>query len=227
MLTECGPEHDRRLFNFTLPVYEEPVRSTLSRMFFAAKGMRKNHSIGILVSGGIDSALLYSLLLKENQSTGNKYKITPYTILRKEGSRVYAIQAINHINKLFHLPEQNLNVVGNNTLPEIEQVESGVKEILDTNDFAFVGVIDSREEHSIDWYRHKFKESERVRYPLLNLQKSHVLDLIYQNNLESVLPFTHSCAIDESKMCGYCNGCKERLWGFNEIGKKDPRIYLE
>ena len=227
MLIECGPDHDKRFLNFTLPVYFDPASPTLSKMFFAAKGMRKNHRIGILVSGGIDSALLYFLLLKENHLLGNPYTITPYTILRKEGSRNYALKVINHINTIVGLPQQELSIVGNNTLPEIQQVDSGVMEIQLSNDFVYVGVIESREEHSIGWYRHNFQESERIKYPLRNLQKSHVIDLIYQFNIESVLPLTHSCAIDEINLCGYCNGCHERVWGFTEIGKIDPRSIVQ
>lgn len=214
-----GPLHDRRTISISLPKY--PESPSAKRVFSNLHGLTFNYKIGVLVSGGLDSAILYYLLLKLNMEN-NYFQITPYTILRKEGSKNYAIKVINHIHNLLNLNSIELNLVGNNTLPEVQQVDSGVKDILQKNDFAFVGIIEARPEHSIGWQRFKFYPTQRIKYPLLNLQKSHIVDLIYQNNLESILSVTHSCAIDELVPCGYCNGCNERSWGFKEMGRIDP-----
>lgn len=212
----CGPEFDIRLFDFNLPEYPN-LKGHTETIFNKLNHITKNYKIGILVSGGLDSALLYYLLLKENFDIGSKFSITPYTILRKEGSRHYAIKTINHIHQHFNLPVIELNCVGDNTLPEIQQVESGVDAALKENDFVYVGIIEAREEHSEGWTRYKFKETFRRKYPLLNLQKSHIVDLIYKSGIESVIPYTHSCAINELVPCEKCNGCKERTWGFDQI----------
>jgi asparagine synthetase B (glutamine-hydrolysing) len=94
MINECGPDNDRRILSLSLPKYH--------------KIQPWNKNLGVLVSGGIDSALLYYLLLKQNQEQGNTHNIKAYTILRKEGSRQYALPVINYINSLFNLPEQEL-----------------------------------------------------------------------------------------------------------------------
>lgn len=158
------------------------------------------------------------MLLKENLLTGNKFKIIPYTILRKEGSKYHAQKVINYIQRCFNLFETELNVVGDNTLPEIQQVESGIKDILHkTVDYVYLGIIESRPEHSQGWWRFKFTETFHRKYPLLNLQKSHVMDLYSQNNLMDLLNLTHSCAVNEVDPCGKCNGCKERQWGAEQL----------
>lgn len=218
MILECGPEHDKRYLNFTLPNYKNFILPGLKKIYNAQYKFNYNNKIGVLVSGGLDSALMYYMVLKEN-TIENKFDIKPYTILRKEGSKHFAIKVINHIHKLLNIAETDLNVVGDNTLPEIRQVESGVNDLLVHNDFVYVGIIESRPEHSENWYRHKFEETERLRYPLLKFQKSHVIDLIYKLNLESVIQYTHSCASDELIPCLKCNGCLEREWGFREIFK--------
>ena len=73
MIYECGPAHDRRSFNIQLPEWKK---------------------LGVLISGGIDSALLYYLLLKEIQDQHTDHTVVPIYITRKEGSRYYAVPVI-------------------------------------------------------------------------------------------------------------------------------------
>ena len=219
MKYECGPSYDRRIIDFSLPKYPKNIQTNASNLYCKLHDIKKNYKIGVLVSGGIDSALLYYILLKENQSLQEQFTITPYTILRKEGSKNYALKVINYINCLFNQPYISLNVVGNPNLPEIQQVESGAIEVLKENDFLYIGIIEAKPEHSVNWVRHKFIESYRRKYPFMNLQKSHIIDLFYLLNVEGILPLTHSCAVNELTPCLECNGCKEREWGFLEIKK--------
>jgi len=217
MRIECGPLWDRRFLDFNLPDYTSMPNLNIESLYYKSQKLKRNYRIGVLVSGGLDSALLYYLILLENQRTGNKFIITPYTILRKEGSKHYAIKVINYIHSLFCLDHIDLNIVGNNQLEEIRQVESGTKDVLITNDFVYIGIIESRPEHSINWIRGQFRETMRRRYPLLNLQKSHIIDLFYKLDLVSLIPITHSCAVYEVVPCLNCNGCNERSWGFKEM----------
>lgn len=225
MLINCGPIIDRRIFKLELPFLPQTVRNApyLKKFFFTSNKLNNNDTIGILVSGGVDSVLLYYLLLKENFDTGNQFKITPYTILRKDGSSHYAKTAINYIHQKFKLPSINLNVIGNVAITEDRQVESGIMDILHKKEeYVYVGLIEARDEHLIDWPKHKFVETFHRRYPLLNLQKSHVVDLYIQHNLIDLLKLTYSC-VDKDGPCGVCNGCRERIWGLTQMGL-DPSL---
>ena len=209
MIIECGPDNDRRILNLVLPKYH--------------KIQPWNKNLGVLVSGGIDSALLYYLLLKQNQEQGNTHNIKAYTILRKEGSRQYALPVINYINSLFDLPEQELTIVGDNTLDEPIQVSSGMAEIFQKklSHVVYVGVIDTLDIHLIGWHRVIVRDTEHFKYPLMNLNKSHIIDLVYQLGQQHLFKLTHSC-IYETGRCNICNGCNERQWGFNQLGRTDP-----
>lgn len=217
MLIDCGPIYDRRQMRLTLPSIPDIENPLLKNLYQRVNKLVEGNEIGILVSGGIDSAILYFLLIEENISTGNHFNIIPYTMMRKEGSRYYAKDVINWIHRYYNINEIELNIVGDNTLPELQQVESAIKEILHiVVDFVYLGIIESRPEHSVNWTRPYFKETFHRKYPLLNLQKSHVINLYLQRNIQELLDITYSCAINEQHACGYCNGCNERTWGLIE-----------
>jgi hypothetical protein len=199
---ECGPPEDRRRLTFRLDFLRRRV--------------------GVLVSGGLDSALLYYLLVRLNHENNWSHEITPYTILRKEGSPEFAPLVINYIDSLFGLPKRELSIVGDNTLPENKQVESGVVEILKNQGIVYLGLIENLEIHTVGWNTPTiWKDSEIRKYPLKHLNKSHIIDLIYQCNQEYLFEITHSC-IFPSGRCNECNGCNERNWGFMQLGKTDP-----
>lgn len=201
----CGPDGDKREFNFILP--------------------EKYKKIGIFVSGGIDSALLYYIMMKLNHDSGYTHTITPFTILRTEGSRLFAKPVVKYINSLFGISSSAITVVGDNTLPEEEQVKSGVIEVLNTTNVkrVYVGVIQRLPIHMEGWDTIPVKESEHFKAPFLHLNKSHVIDIVFQLKLEKLFEITHSCVIEKGR-CNGCNGCKERAWAFTQLIKEDPGI---
>jgi hypothetical protein len=205
MLINCGPAYDRRTLILDLP---------------------PTSKIGVLVSGGIDSALLYYLLLDIKQQTNSPIEITPIVIHRKEGSKHFARPIVERINQIFDIykkPKQ----LGNTMLPEPQQVASAVMHAFSLLQLetVYVGVISNRPEHLIGFDPIPIVEHPSVQTPFKNLEKSHVVDIYYQLGIEHILPFTHSCDQHETVACGSCNGCRERAWGFNQIGKQDPITY--
>jgi hypothetical protein len=204
MKLACGPAHDRRTLEISLPDYKK---------------------IGICVSGGIDSTLLYYLLLKEKYDTNSDHEIIPIVVHRKEGSKIYARPVVKQINQIFGTtnPVYRLGVT---TLPEAQQVASAVEQaykILKA-DVVYVGVISNREEHTVGFESVVIPTIKRFYTPFLYLEKSHVVDIYYQLGIQSLLEHTHSCDQSETEQCGTCNGCRERTWGFAQIGQLDPRL---
>ena len=86
----------------------------------------------------------------------------------------------------------------------------------------YVGVISNRPEHLIGFDPIPIVEHYSVQTPFKHLEKSHIVDIYYQLGIEHVLSFTHSCDQHETVACGSCNGCRERQWGFEQLGKSDP-----
>lgn len=216
MKLECGPHNDRRIFSLELPTIPTFPYEHIRKLWIRSNNLIQGNKIGCLVSGGADSALLYFLMLEENINTGNRFEIIPYTILRI-GAKIPAQNVINWIHKFYNIPQIKLNIIGNPGLPEMQQVNSGIFEILGSKvDYVYLGIIADRPEHYINWDNVKFEETVQRKYPFLNLEKSHIIDLYYKKNLKELLDLTRSCNIGEEP-CGHCNGCIARSWGIEQI----------
>ena len=204
MKLSCGPWYDRRTFELELPAYQK---------------------LGVLVSGGIDSTLLYYLLQKEKHDQNATHEIVPIVVHRKEGSKIYARPAVQLINNLFNIKNQVYRL-GVTTLPEPQQVASACEQaykILGC-DAVYVGVISNRPEHTVGFDPVTIPDLENFFAPLLSLEKSHILDLYYKFGIQFLLESTHSCDISEHTHCGKCNGCRERAWAFDQVKQQDPRL---
>lgn len=220
MILTCGPNNNIRTINFSLPILPNFSSTVVKKLYFRTNNLKQGNRIGVLISGGIDSALLYYLMLKENLDTGNKFIITPYSMMRKEGSKYFAIKVTEYVNSLFNISTEKLNIVGDNSLEEIKQVSSAVDDVLKENDFVYLGIIEAQPQHLVNWATLNFKETINRRYPFLTLNKSHIIDLVINLNLTHLFSITHSCAINEEVPCNNCNGCNERSWGFEQLGLK-------
>lgn len=198
-----GPENNRKKFKLQLP-------------------LQKN--VGVLVSGGMDSAVLYWLLVSLNHHAGHTHIIQPYTIYRTEGSPHYAPLVIDYVNRSWNI-NANAIIVGDNTLPQKMQVESGIKEILNKrlSQVVYLGNITMRQEHAIGWTVPCIRDMTTARSPMLNLDKSHIVDLIVQLNCKELFTISHSCIYSVGH-CGQCNGCMERKWGFDQLKLIDPAM---
>jgi hypothetical protein len=200
----CGPTSDQRILKIDLP--------------------SKKYRIGVLISGGIDSALLYYLLLLENQKKNNLHEIVPLTMMRKEGSKYFSNLVVGYINTLFQIPYIDPIILGNNTLPEEEQVKSAVEQATSSGfDLVYAGVIEQLPQHMIDWQPIKSKETKRFKTPLAGLNKSHIIELVGQLKLNYLFYITHSCSDPTYQIgrCSKCNGCNERSWAFDQLGFVD------
>jgi hypothetical protein len=179
--------------------------------------------IAVFISGGLDSAILYYLLLKANLAQNNIHQITPFTVNRTEGSRYFARPVIAHVHSQFNIPYQEPLIVGDPSLPGDFQILSGATSALYMGfEHIYGGVISQLPEHIIGYTPIDIPEDERYKLPFRDLNKGHIIDLILQHGQEPLFYITHSCSILEIGKCNTCNGCNERNWGFAQCGLTDP-----
>jgi 7-cyano-7-deazaguanine synthase in queuosine biosynthesis len=206
MIITCGPQHDQRTLTVELPT-DEPLK------------------IAVMISGGIDSAILYFLLLQENKNLGNLHEITPVMIERREGSKYFAKLVVAQLQMHFDIPLCGATVVGDPTLAEKDQVRSGVMDVWKLGfNRCYIGVIEQQPEHMIGWVDPGARENHRLKLPMASLNKTHIIDLVIKMNQSQLFNITHTCNVYEIGRCYKCNGCNERLWGFNYLGLTDPGL---
>jgi 7-cyano-7-deazaguanine synthase in queuosine biosynthesis len=174
--------------------------------------------VGVLVSGGIDSAILYYLMLLYNLKNNNRHNITHYHIFHNNIFANSAEQIIRHINNQFNIPFNGLNFIGDGTLDDIYRIPQACREVITKQSVVYCGHIKVLPEHSINVnYDTNWKESHLVKYPFKDLNKSHIVDLVIQNNCTKLFGLSHSCV--NGKICNLCNRCNELNWAFKTLGK--------
>lgn len=200
-----------------LPVFDEPV--------------------GIMVSGGTDSALLLYLLLQKYQTT-----IQIFTIANRKKTYANVKAALDVVNKCIELTGNNNvehhifhRIIQQDNdfyeIPKIYQKRQLVSKVfhgITANPSSDV-LLKFPSEQSIrdielrnpDIKKDEIPANSAFVLPWININKKQIYN--YYNNLgllESLFPLTRSCESDKDlglQHCGVCWWCEERKWAFNRL----------
>lgn len=182
--------------------------------------LRTDKQYGIMLSGGLDSAVLLSLILLENKDI----KIQPFTIPKHDGALLYINAIIAHINALCQVQLPETIVVGNQNLAHNEQGPSAVREIKQKYavDYLFFGSNRNPpvELEGTNPIRIK-PPSDSILCPFFDLYKTDIVNLAVKHNLQDLFNITHSCTEQQTSRCNQCWQCRERAWAFNELNLQD------
>jgi len=190
--------------------------------------MKEGSRYGIMLSGGIDSAVLLYLLLLECEETNITPTITLFTIPKHDGSLTYINGIVQYMNNRFNITLPDTITVGNPDAhhtkqsttayfdikikyPEIEYIFFGTNKIPPTT---VAGLAPVRVNAN----------TEMVIAPFFDLYKTHIIDLLFQYEMEGLLKLTHTCTEQVIGRCNKCWQCGERAWAFNIMGRKDTGI---
>jgi hypothetical protein len=200
---ELGPDTDKRYLKLDLPTTPK--------------------KLGVMVSGGLDSAILYYIIQKLNIDYKLNHDVTPIIILREEGSKTHAYPVVEYVNNLLNLPNQLIEKFDfKQKIPPHIEIKIGVS-LLKTRkkvDHIFIGLIVTRPEHAIGIDVTGPVDDEFVLFPFALLEKCHIVDLINKLNVPELFNITISC--DKGVNCGKCNGCRERKWGLTVMNMSTP-----
>ncbi len=184
--------------------------------------LEENNKYGILLSGGLDSAVLLYLLVRSNSSIN----LQPFTIPKKDGSAVYAAMVVNHVNNKFNLAIPAPILVGNPDAHHTKQSTSAIVEIFHKYkvDYLYMGVNSNPPElDSVEGAPKRFLNSPNPKlvYPFAHLIKDQVLKIMFDEDQSDLANVTHSCTEQRVGRCNQCWQCKERAWAFNKLHKTD------
>jgi hypothetical protein len=184
--------------------------------------LRRN--IGVLVSGGLDSALLY-YIAKSLEMQDDRYKVIPYTLERADSSKRHAQPVIDYVHDKLNIDRLATRYIPITQTDSDAQVTEGIRKLLEEKlSLVYVGIITTLPEHALHGVGSPYFpiDSELVNYPLKQLTKDHVVDMIIKLGIDELFTLTHSCVYDTVGRCNKCNRCNERDWAFTQLGLIDP-----
>jgi hypothetical protein len=194
--------------------------------------VEENKKYGIMLSGGLDSAiLLYFILLDANQKN-IILDITPFTIIKHDGSYNYVNSMIDYLNSLFQTSVPYTTLVGDpNTRHDLHSINARkeIKNICPDLDHMFSGLNQNPPfilncVKNLGWIppnRPSVNLSSFELMPFLNLYKTHIIDFADQYQQQKLFELTHSCTERIEGKCKICFQCEERAWAFEELKLKD------
>ena len=220
----------------------------LEQFSIDGQGVPTDGTIGVVVSGGFDSSILWHIVYGVCKERGQK--CIPFTVPKNDGALRYADRMLEWSHKVyggkrFHPYVVNANGVDweheNYQGHEVEiQLRGGVAEILTTYkaNYVFIGVnaYPPNYETLCSYHtpaprtltRNSDTEwegkpaSHYIKQPFADYTKDQLVELAYQLGiLDDIAEFSHSCVELIRGRCGECFWCKEREWGFAEAGHID------
>ena len=187
----------------------------------------KDKTIGVLVSGGFDSAVLWyavkKICLQRNQ------QCNPYTIPKLDGAEYHAKNVLKTTCELLGIPEIETTMVGQFSEDPGEYTRSGVKDViaLKHEEFALTAVTAyfddlvyypaPEERKRPNEYQLKFMEQ-----PFFYHTKNETVAFAKTLGiLDALMPITHSCTQQSISRCNECYWCKERKMAFDKENLTD------
>jgi hypothetical protein len=208
MIVIVGPESDKRQVEISLPTDKK--------------------RIGVMLSGGADSAILLYILALENKMSGSDHELIPFTVARPDGAWNYVKPIVDKINQMLDIALPDPIQVGDPTLHHSQQGRSGELEARDKYqiDHFYYG---SQQHPPVPMPGEYPKRPEQVELPGTTIpfalvDKRHTLDLFNVFDAWPLIELTHSCTAQTEGRCGACYNCTERAWAFTELGFTDPGV---
>lgn len=185
-----------------------------------------NAIYGILLSGGLDSAVLLYLFLRTCQEQNVTPNIRPFTIPKTDGSYLYVGNVINWMNQHFSIQIPKHTLVGDPTVHHREQSSTAIHDVFvkfPKIDYLFIGINQNPPApFPVEGpTRDSASNNSYILCPLVDLYKTHIADLIYEYNLQELLDITHSCTERTAGRCMECFQCQERAWAFEQLNQTD------
>lgn len=182
----------------------------------------KDKTIGVLVSGGFDSAVLWyavkKICLERNQ------QCNPYTIPKLDGAEYHAKNVLQTTCKLLGIPEIETTMVGQFSEDPGEYTRSGVADVikLGHEEFALTGITAYFDD--LIWYpppeerkRPNEYQKQFMEQPFFYHTKDETLSFAKELGIiDAIMPVTHSCTQKPMSRCNQCYWCQERKMAFEK-----------
>jgi hypothetical protein len=193
-----------------------------------------NKKIGVMLSGGMDSAIMLFLLLKEIKENNLNVDLTVYNVPNVvDNAAVYSRQVIEYLENYFNIKLKYVNI-GDGRAEPLKLIRGPAGQLLKSQqaDVLYSGQNQFPSE-AANWNSYKeasgnfvrrspdLPEEDHAKYPFIKLYKKHILELYRLFDQLDLAKITHSCTTLKEEKCHRCLWCEERAWAFSELGLED------
>ena len=187
-------------------------------------------SVGIMVSGGLDSALLLYLVAKEIHDTNSTISLNVFCVPRPtDGSNSHALAVVDYVNTEYNISSYTIR--GDVDMHHSTIVYFAYRDIVSEglSDCIFLGDTANPDTPlqgvcPTAWPNRLTDHNKDVYQPFLQYSKKYIIALIDMFDLMTLAKLTHSCTAHKHKRCDKCFQCKERAWAFECNNTDDPGI---
>lgn len=189
-----------------------------------------NFHYGIMLSGGLDSAVLLYLMLEDFKQKELPVRIQPFTIPKADGATLYIGPILNFMAKRFNFdlpmtilvgdPMSAYNMQSTTAVIDVRRAHTYIKQTF----FATNQNPPNVELPGVAPKRIKESKDADLAFPFLKLHKAHIVDLAEQFGLQELYDITHSCTQLRNERCNECWQCNERKWAFTELNLTDTGV---
>jgi hypothetical protein len=186
--------------------------------------------LGIMISGGMDSALAAFLIILENKNLNNLHRLTFFNVPNVADNAVYhSLKVINFLNEYFNT-KLNLVNIGDGTIVHNKIINEPSKKIL-KNKLVDVLVSGINQNPKIDLgiegptrRNPDLPIPNNLMFPFIKLYKTDILGIYQQFNILDLAYITHSCTSFRYGRCNTCFQCKERQWAFDSLNLENKEL---
>jgi hypothetical protein len=194
--------------------------------------VEESKQYGIMLSGGLDSAVLLYFILLDAKQKNLTLDITPFTIIKYDESYKFVNLIIDYLNNLVGCSIPYTTLIGNpDTRHDLHSINARkeIKNIKPKLDHLFSALNQNppftlKCVKELGWTPPNRLTSNLSIFeitPFLDLYKTHIVDLADQYGLHHLFELTHSCTEKTNERCNVCFQCEERAWAFKELNLTD------
>ena len=181
---------------------------------------------GIMLSGGLDSAMLLYLILSQDKNIN----IQPFSMRKHDHSYKYVNNIIDYFNHHFEINIPETILVGNPDVHHRMQSTLATGEVFTRHPEIHVLFNGINQNPPQPWGDPNWEYPARpnpgytvkkMEFPFLHLYKTDIVNLMFEHGQEELMNLTHTCTEMTDGRCGVCFQCNERAWAFERLNKTD------
>lgn len=175
--------------------------------FLAAQHQR----VAVMTSGGLDSALLLYLIVKEAADKGRQ--VTSLTIPGSDGAELHGPRIAKTVEQLSGIPvlHELLNPTNSSDLRVSKGVTQAILQQRYNAVFLATTAVPSHLK-DVQGVPARPPSHHPVIQPWLHNTKYQIVEYCRRWGLEALILASHSCTVQQQGHCGQCWNCRERRW---------------